>query len=234
MRVGAIQSCYIPWRGYFDFIASVDCFVIYDDVQYSKGSWRNRNRIKTPAGLSWISVPVQVHGWPMIDEVPINNAGKSWQNQHRELLRRSLGNAPFFDDVIRLWEDGEPETADLLSPLNRKLIQLICEYLEIGTPLMNSRQFHLQTSGTQRLIDMLIQMNADCYLSGPNARCYLDEDLFRQSGIRLEYKSYDYAPYPQLHGEFEGAVTVLDLIANLGANAKSYLRSQSPAVVAVS
>ena len=233
MRAGIIQSCYLPWRGYFDFIASVDVFVIYDDVQYTRRSWRNRNRVKTNHGLSWITVPVVVHGKPAIDEVQIADIDKSWRDRHRELLTQSLGRAPYFRDCLDLWLEGTAGDNKSLSLMNTALLRSICQYLGIKTTLLNSRDYQASGHGTSRMIELLSKLGATCYLSGPSASDYLDEAEFARQGIRLEYKSYDYAPYPQQWGDFVDGVTILDLIASQGSNAAAFLRSRIPDVVAV-
>jgi hypothetical protein len=233
MRVGVIQSCYVPWRGYFDFIASCDLFVVYDDVQYSSGGFRNRNRVKHPAGLKWLTVPVRAHSGMRIDEVPIGNPRKPWRDEHRRLLSESLAPAPFAPEALSLWEEGAAAECGLLSELNVRLLRLVAGHLGIRTPIALSSEMTLRGSGTERLLGLLAQVGASAYLSGPSARDYLDKARFAQEGIRLEYKSYDYPPYPQPWGAFEGRVTILDLIANCGRNAAQYLRSLTPAEVAV-
>ncbi len=232
-RVGVIQSNYIPWRGYFDFIDSVDLFVIYDDVQYSKGSWRNRNQFKTQMGLKWLTVPVKTKLGVPIDEVPISCTNKPWQNTHRCRLKESLGSAPFFRDAIAIWEEGIAASDLTISELNIRLIKLICAYLKITTPVVISRDYSVTGTKTERLINLLKKVGATAYLSGSTAQRYLDEYLFRENGISLEYKTYDYAPYPQLWGEFVGMVSVLDLIANTGQDARHFLKSQTPDAIAV-
>lgn len=233
MRVGIIQSSYIPWRGYFDFINSVDIFIIYDDIQYSKNSWRNRNQVKTPRGLEWLTVPVRYKLGLAIDQVKIGQTRKDWREFHRQKLFEALEPAPFFEYALALWEEGTSSSEILLSPLNIRLIRLICNYLQISTPIRNSRDYALIGAKTERLIQLLNQVGATTYLSGPTAQDYLDEDLFRKHGIRLEYKNYDYPPYPQLWGDFVGNVTILDLIANTGPAARDYIKSLSPNQVAV-
>ncbi len=233
MRVGVIQSCYLPWRGYFDFIQSVDLFVLYDVVQYSKGSWRNRNQVKTADGLKWLTVPVSVHGKPAIDRVPIATSPPLWKQDHLARLTESLQPAPYFEDAMQLWREGVNEDSGRLSPLNARLIRMICDYLDIQTPIVDSRQYHTTGSKTERLIALLTQIGATAYLSGPAARDYLDQQQFQQHSIRLEFKSYDYLPYPQLWGDFIGAVSVLDLIANVGPQSGQFLQSQSPDLIAV-
>lgn len=228
MRVGVIQSCFIPWRGYFDFMRSVDVFVFYDDVQYSKNSWRNRNRIKTPDGPRWITVPVRHRSLSqLICETEIDERS-DWRSSHFRLWRDSYASARYFEDVLPLLGDlGRTETWTL-SELNVRLTRAVAGYLGIKTPTIMSTEFKCSGSSTGRLIDLLKKAGATTYLSGPSADEYLDKEQFRRAGICLEYKSYDYAPYPQLWGAFEGAVSVLDLIANCGPESHAFLRSRTP------
>ncbi len=234
MRVAAIQSCYLPWRGYFDFIAGVDLFVVYDDIPYSKGSWRNRNQVKTPEGLKWLTVPVEApHLGTPIDEVRIAQVpGRDWRETHRGLLRASLGGCPHVGDALALWEAGVAG-ATHLSALNVSLLKGVCAYLGIQTPFLNARELGLRGRKTDRLLDLMARVGGTSYVSGPAARDYLDEAAFQAAGLRLEYKTYRYPPYPQPWGAFEGAVTVLDLIANLGPEAGRHLASETPNEVAV-
>jgi len=232
-RAAIIQSSYVPWRGYFDFIRSAEIFVYYDDVQYSTGSWRNRNRLKAKAGPRWLTVPVHASVSNAIDETAIARSNGDWRTKHRRQIEQALAPAKFFDDAIRVWHTGVAGDLASISELNIRLTHAINEYLGIATRTVKSRDFQLAGSGTTRLIDLLRKLRADVYLSGPTAKGYIDEDEFRAAGIQLEYKSYDYAPYPQLWGAFEGAVTVLDLIANTGRDAFRHLASRSPNLVAV-
>ena len=231
MRVGVIQSSFIPWRGYFDFIASVDMFVFHDDIQYTKGDWRNRNKIKTPRGWEWLSVPVSYKSVSqLICDTSIDNT-TPWAKKHLRIWQAHYKLSPYFDvskEILSLLNDNENTT---ISQLNIKLIRKICDYLEISTPMMLSSELDLVKSKTERLIDLLKKLNASTYLSGPSAKAYLDKEAFCRAGIQLEYKSYDYMPYSQLWGDFIGEVTVLDLIANHGPEAKNYIRSRSPNTV---
>jgi hypothetical protein len=234
MRAAIIQSSYIPWRGYFDFIRSADVFVFYDDVQYSTGGWRNRNRLKTATGAQWITVPVHASISRSIDDTPIALEHGDWRLRHRRQMEAALGAAPHFADALRIWRNGVAAAAFAsISELNIRLTHAINEYLGIATRAVNAREFQPVGRSTTRLVDLLRKLGADTYLSGPTAKAYVDEDAFRAAGIQLEYKTYDYAPYPQLWGAFEGAVTVLDLIANTGPEAARHLTSRSANVVAV-
>jgi hypothetical protein len=228
MRVGIIQSCYIPWRGFFDFIDDVDLFILYDDVKYSHGSWRNRNQVKSAAGLKWLTIPVSAGATETtIDKVLIAKTDKPWKQLHRRLLNDSLGTAPYFKDAIAIWENGIANEDTYLSKLNENLIKNICAHLNISTPIVRSRDYSAQGEKTSRLINLLKSVGATTYLSGPAAKNYLDERMFCENGICLEYKSYDYSSYTQQFDDFIGTVTILDLIANCGKDAKSYLKSIS-------
>lgn len=228
MRVGIIQSAYVPWRGYFDFIASVDLFIIFDDVAFgNKMSWRRRNQIKTPNGLIWMSVPVKCSRATPIDEVLLENTTPPWQEAHRTLLQRNLGRAPFFSDAVGIWEEAVGVGHEKLSEFNVSLMYGICHYLGIATPMTASRPLNATKAKTERLIELLTKVGATSYLCGPTAKGYIEEELFREAGIGLEYKSYDYLPYPQLWGEFVGTVSVLDLIANTGPESRLLCRSAS-------
>lgn len=229
-----IQSCYVPWRGYFDFIRSVDLFVLYDDVQYSSGSWRNRNRLKMRDGLHWMTVPVRARFGQCIDEVEVGSTtGHAWQQRHRQQIEEALHSASYFADASRLWQAAVASNYRRLSDLNLDLIRQIAAYLGIDTRIVRSSDFRPLGAATERLIDLLTKVGARTYVSGPAAKGYLEESRFRDAGIRLEYKTYDYRPYPQLWGPFEGAVTVLDLIANCGPKARDYINSSTPNEVAI-
>lgn len=228
MRVGVIQSSFIPWRGYFDFIASVDIFVFHDDIQYTKGDWRNRNKIKTPKGTEWLTVPVSYKNVSqLICETPIDYS-TAWYEKHLRIWRANYQGAPHFNDSMKLFSCLESNKETTISQLNIKLTRRISEYLEISTPMILSSELALAGSKTERLIDLLKKLDAKTYLSGPSADAYLDKEAFRRHGIGLEYKSYEYDPYFQLWGKFNGAVTVLDVIANCGPQSKNLIRSRTP------
>lgn len=228
MRVGIIQSCFIPWRGYFDFIASVDLFIFHDDLQYTKGDWRNRNKLKTPKGTEWLTVPVSYRQVSqLIQDTPIDHS-TDWATKHLHRWQANYRAAPYLDVVLELLSGLGSEQDLTISQLNIRQIRRICAFLGIHTPMRLSSELAVDGHKTERLIALLKKVGASSYLSGPSADAYLDKDAFRRHGIRLEYKSYDYEPYPQLWGAFDGAVSVLDLIANLGPESRNHLRSRTP------
>jgi hypothetical protein len=227
MRIGIIQPCFIPWRGYFDLISNVDLFIFHDDIQYTKQDWRNRNRIKCRYGARWLTVPIlSSSANQLICNTKIANS-IDWGAKHMNLWKENYSIAPFYNEVIDLLCLEMAGTFDKISDLNIFLIRRICAFLAIDTPMITSSELTPIGSGTSRLINIIKSCGGSTYLSGPAADGYLDKAEFNKSSIVLEYKSYDYVPYPQLWGEFVGDVTVLDLIANCGKEAISHLKSRS-------
>jgi hypothetical protein len=223
MKIGTIQSNFLPWRGYFDFIREVDLFIIHDDVQYTKGDWRNRNKIKTPRGVQWITVPVHYRqSSQLIEDTEIDNS-RPWARDMLNRIRVSYQKAPCFEPYFSGLSDLLFEPARTISELNFRLIQWVCANLEIRTPLTFSRDYHPHGAKTERLIGILEQVGATTYLSGPSAKAYLEPELFERAGIRLEYKVYEYPEYEQLYPPFEPAVSVIDLLFMVGKEAKAYL-----------
>ena len=228
MRVGIIQSSYIPWRGYFDFIDQVDLFVFHDDLQFTKGDWRNRNKVKTPKGLCWLTVPVSYqHTNQLICDTMIDYS-QPWARKHVQQIQAHYAGAPFYRQFADEFAAILAQRFRTISELNVALCCWVMDKLDIFTPIRMSSELAPVGRKTERLIDILNKVGADTYLSGPTAKGYLDEDLLRAHGIRLEYKSYDCPPYPQLWGGFEGAVTVLDLLFNTGPRAQRYMHSLTP------
>jgi hypothetical protein len=225
--VAIVQSCYIPWKGYFDLINLVDEFILYDDRQYTRRDWRNRNRIKTPQGTQWLTIPVEVKGRyeQRIDETVISDA--EWNVGHWKTLQHNYAAAPHFDDYAEPLSSlyagmNEPH----LSAVNRAFLDTICKLLGIETRLSWSTDYEAEGTKTDRLVSLCKAAGATAYLSGPNAKEYMDESLFDEASIELEYMDYSgYREYPQLHPPFEHEVTVLDLLFNTGAEAPGFMKS---------
>jgi hypothetical protein len=228
--IAIVQSSYIPWKGYFDLIRAVDEFVLLDDVQFTRRDWRSRNRIKTPQGLRWLTVPVEVSGryTQRIDEARV--ADRHWAEQHWSALRHAYGRAPCFREVGSVFERVYEELAGVehLSLVNRRLIEVVCCALDIRTPLSWSTDYASDAGRNDRLLSICRAAGASTYLSGPSARAYLDVGRFEAAGVSVRFVDYaGYPEYPQIHGPFEHAVTVLDLLFHLGERAPSYLRALS-------
>jgi hypothetical protein len=225
--VAIVQSNYIPWKGYFDLINLVDEFIIFDDMQYTRRDWRNRNKIKTPNGLLWLTIPMKVRDryFQKICESVISDP--QWNEKHWKAIRYNYAKAPFFDDFKDIFEElyfGCEEK--LLSYINYQFLTDICKILGIDTKLSWSMDYNLIEGKTERLVDLCKQSGATSYLSGPSAKGYIEEVLFEREGISLEYINYsEYPEYTQMFPPFEHGVSIIDLIFNEGPNAPKFMMS---------
>jgi len=225
-KVAIVQSNYIPWRGYFDLISYVDEFVIFDDMQYTKGDWRNRNQIKTPNGLEWLTIPVLAKGKYSQRIMDVQTEGVSWISKHLKAIERNYARANNSKEVIpwlvSLYSDLAEKT---LSEVNLHLLKEVCLYLEISTPITSSLRYSTHEDPSSRLAQITLEAGGSVYVSGPAARSYLKEDPFNERNLTVEWFNYgNYNAYPQLWGEFQPNVSVLDLILNCGADARDLFR----------
>lgn len=231
-KVAIIQSNYIPWKGYFDFIASVDTFILFDSVQYTRRDWRNRNKIKTAQGLSWLTVPVEAKGryHQAINEVMI--AEEDWAQKHWRSIEGSYRRAPHFEAEAGWIEDLYRAAASdrMLSGMNERFLRAICKRLGITTEILRCEDFELLDDRSARLAHLCAQVGGDIYVSGPAAQAYLDEAPFKDRGLSLEWFDYrGYPEYAQLWGPFEHGVTVLDVIFNCGPDSARAIRAERAA-----
>lgn len=223
-KIAISQSNYIPWKGYFDFINSVDEFVLLDDVQYTRRDWRNRNKIKTEHGLKWLTIPVSAEFDDKICEV--KTADREWPEKHWSTLRHNYGSTAhwgiFSTEIENLYSSISSRK---LSDINYHFLKGINKMLNIETPITWSMDYKKTGKKSDRLISICRQAGADIYVTGPAAKNYLDEELFTQNGITVEWMDYtSYKKYPQLYGGFEHGVTILDLLFNTGEKAREYLK----------
>lgn len=218
-KVAILQSNYIPWKGYFDLIRSVDEFIIFDDVQYTRRDWRNRNLIKTAQGLLWLTIPVinKSRYTQLICETEI--ADPSWVEQHCTAIRHNYSKAPYFAEmeprIRRALEEAGKEK--MLSRVNYLLLKEFCGWLGISTPLTWAMDYAVQGHKTERLLALCQAAKADYYLSGPAAKAYMEEDKFLAASIAVEYMNYNgYPEYLQIHGAYEHKVSIVDAFMMLG------------------
>jgi hypothetical protein len=225
VRICIIQSCYIPWKGFFDLIGRCDEYVIYDSAQYVKRHWHNRNRVKTANGVEWLTIPVVTKGRfeQPIDQVEIE---KPWADKHWRTIELAYSRAAFFEPIaptVKGWyerADQQPRLTDV----NAIFLHGIAGLLGLKTRIIRDTAYPAHGVRTERLLGIARAVGADRYLSGPSARAYLDEALLASAGIATEWMSYEgYPEYRQLHGGFEHAVTALDLLFNIGPKARHYM-----------
>ena len=225
-RIAILQSNYIPWKGYFDLINSVDEFVLYDTAQFTKNDWRNRNKIKTAGGLLWLSIPVRHRFGQLIEDTAIGDS--TWCRTHWRSLSQAYAKAAYFKMYKPVFEElyRKCSAETKLSNVNFEFIKEICAILGIKTNITWSRDYRLADGQTERLVDLCRQLGAAEYFSGPAARNYIEPDLFARENIKLTYIDYSgYPEYPQLYPPFEHGVSVVDLIFNTGPEAGMYMKN---------
>jgi hypothetical protein len=225
-KVAILQSNYIPWKGYFDLINMADLFIFHDDLQYTKGDWRNRNLIKTPNGVQWLTIPCGTNEHRLICEVEL--ADHSWQSKHWSVIKANYEQTeyfkryrPFFEEIYlgNKWRN--------LSEMNQAIVTRISrELLGVKTGFEDSRRYSLTQRKAERVKELLIKCKADEYISGPAAKDYLSEEYLTEAGIKLTWMNYEgYPEYPQLHPPFTHQVSIIDLIFNTGEQAVNFMKS---------
>ncbi len=217
MKVVILQSNYVPWKGYFDLINDADVFVFYDEVQYTKNDWRNRNVIYTKNGLQWLTIPVVEK--PLHKKISDVKIASDWCQLHYNSLYLGYKSAPFFFQLEELMQDYLIDRKwETLKSLNQYLIKKISTEIGISTSFVDSKDFELKGDRIEKLIGILTQLNATKYITGPSASGYLKNSmhLFAEYNIQVKIKNYDnYLPYQQLKQPFENQVSILDMLANV-------------------
>ena len=223
-KIVILQSNYIPWKGYFDLIHDADCFIFYDDVQYTKNDWRNRNKIMMAGGPKWLTIPTGIDAHRLICEVELSDP--SWQGKHWETIRQSYRRAPFFKHDRPFFEEIYlGRRWHTLSELNQHMITRIArDLLNITAAFDDSRNYLLAGQRLDRLIDLVSQCGASQYISGPAAKNYIEPYRFDAIGVELIWKDYaGYPSYQQSQLPFEHGVSIVDLLFNIGPAAPEFI-----------
>jgi hypothetical protein len=218
-----LQPSYIPWRGYFHQIQKTNVFVFYDDVQYDDRGWRNRNRIKTPSGTQWLTVPVLSAG-SQVKRTPIKdvriNWDRPWARKHWAGIQSAYRKAPHFERYAPLLEAFYARRDERLADFTIDLTLALAAELGIrGTRFLRSSELHAQGTKSDRLLSLLAAVGSRSYISGPSARAYIDHDKLERAGVTVEYMVYDYPEYEQLHPPYDPQVSIVDLLFMKGPEA---------------
>lgn len=227
MRLAILQSNYIPWKGYFDLMALADVFVVYDSVQYTKNDWRNRNRVMAASGPIWLTIPVATAGLAeqLINEARISDT--RWSRKHWSSISQTFSKRPGFQAWQPQWEQAFQDAGGLthLHDVNVLFLRMLAQQLDIDTQIIDDREFELlPDTPTGKLVQLCQSVGAERYLTGPAGLDYLDVDRFDDRGIALDVIDYSgYPEYEQLSGDFEHGVSVMDLMASVGAEARGHL-----------
>lgn len=206
-------------------LGMVDEFVILDDVQYTKNDWRNRNRIKTPSGVKWLTVPVSYSIGSLIKDTKV--ADKRWSVKHWKTLKQNYAKAPCFNDFKDELEEVYNELGGLtyISDINLRMIEFIKDKVGITTRIRDSSEIEKSNAKSRRVLDICLALDAKVYLTGPAAKVYLDENLFEKEGIVVEWMDYSgYPEYNQLYPPFEHHVSILDMMFHLGGEAAHHMK----------
>lgn len=224
-RIAIIQSCYIPWKGFFDLIGRCDEYIILDGAQYRKRHWHNRNKIKTQRGAEWLTIPVITKSQfdQPIDEVEI---AEPWAEKHWRSIELNYARAPHFKTHAERIKDLYARAGGLsrLTEVNELFLRELCMQLGMSLQIRRDSDYACEGRRSERLLSLCVAAGATHYLSGPSAREYLDEKIFSDAGVVVEWMEYGpYRQYEQLHGDFEHAVSALDLVFHLGEASRSFI-----------
>ncbi len=228
MKIAIAQPTYLPWLGYFDLLDQADRFVFLDTVQFEKRSWQQRNRLKTPNGLQWLTVPVISRGKreQRIVEVEI---GEEFWRDHLRSIEMNYRRAPFFEcyygAVSELMQSAS--SGSNLATLTITLLRWFAEVMGIQTPMLRSSELPVQGKRTELLADICESLGATTYLSALGSAEYLVNELsvMAERGIVVEFQHYEHPVYRQLFPPFQPYACALDLLLNEGENALAIIRS---------
>ena len=220
-----LQPSYLPWLGYFAQLERSDVFVMYDDVQFDKESWRNRNRIKTAHGPQWLTVPVLTKGknFPTNREIAINNA-IDWRRKHLASIQQNYAKAPFFADYFPLFQKLYAREWNFLLDLNLASFDMFTDALGLRREVRLASELGVGGSSVQRLIDICHALGANRFYEGAAGKNYIDDTTFTRASIELEYQDYQHPLYPQLHGQFVPHLSIIDLLFNCGCQSLDVLK----------
>lgn len=222
-----MQPNYIPWKGFFDLISLCDVFVFYDDVQYTKRDWRNRNKIKTKDGTKWLSVPVISNGKQLIKDTIIDN-GTDWKTKHYKTILGSYQKAPNFKFIDSLLEDLYlNQEWENLSEMNIEMTKKISAHLGIHPEWVKASDLncHGEKDG-EKVIQICKKIDCNYFINGPASKSFMNSNLFESENITLDYIDYTYSEYDQLYPPFDHFVTILDTLSHVGPDFKKYIFQQ--------
>lgn len=211
-----LQPSYLPWLGYFEQIWKSDVFVLYDDVQFDKNGWRNRNRIKTPDGPRWLTVPVRAHLGAKINEVEIDNR-QNWRKKHLKNIESAYQKAPYFEEYFEYFKKIYEQEWKYIAELDIFLIHLINDFLGLDRQILRSSELGLTGGGkVGRLVEICRSLKADVFYEGQAGKNYIDDKEFEDNDIRIIYQNYRHPSYRQSYGDFAPYLSVIDLLFNEG------------------
>ncbi|HJP18091.1 MAG TPA: WbqC family protein [Nitrospinota bacterium] len=237
MKIGGLQPSYLPWLGYFEQIHKTDLFILCDELQYEKYSWRNRNRIRTKHSLVRLIVPVVSSHTPekQIKDIKVDYS-TNWRKKHWLSLFYNYNNSPFFKNYMVFFKDVLKKKWEHLSDLNIEIIRELCRYLNIKTEIVVSSQLKLEDKfrknfksgdATDRIIFYCNEFGANTFYEGKAGKNYVNEEKFAEESIKLEYQNYQHPVYPQTGDDFISHLSAVDLLFNCGEKSLDILLNKT-------
>jgi hypothetical protein len=227
MLVAIHQPEHLPWLGFFEKLRRADLFVLLDDVQFSKGDFQNRNRVKGSTGVQWLTVPI-VHAFPQeISEVEI--AGADWREKHWKTLVSCYARAPYFESFSASFESFYQQPRKKLGELNIAAIELLANVFGIQTKCVRASELNVGGQKSDLVLNICQTVGASAYYSGRAGSTYLDRDSFARAGIRIEVQNFNHPTYEQLFTQKQGFVpnlSAVDLLFNRGATGLDLITSE--------
>lgn len=225
MRIGILQPGYLPWLGFFEQMYKSEVFVIYDDIQYDKQGWRNRNRIKTSNGIQWLTVPVlsNFHEHPLTNIVAIDNK-INWRKKHFLSIKQNYSRTPFYEEYIDMFAEAYSREWQYLIDIDLYFITELANCLGMNNKkIVRSSTLGGKGDRTERLIAMCKIFKANTFYEGAAGKNYIDKKCFEKAGINVEFQDYKHPIYNQLHGDFVPYLSVIDLLFNHGEESLSII-----------
>ena len=235
--IGALQPGYLPWIGFFDQVFHADLFILFDDLDYTKKDWRNRNRIKGPNGVQWLTVPVQHPSGRKIHQVKIDEA-QNWQHVHWKTIVHCYGKAPYFTRYRDTYREIYQKEWTNLRDLDVHLIRILLREFGIRTKIVLSSAVGLEKKfckgkprdhfATRRIVHLMNHFGAQRFLQGQAGKNYVQEEILKEAGITIGYQSFEPKPYPQLFGPFIPCLSAIDLLFNCGPDSLEFIVHSNP------
>lgn len=213
MIVTIHQPDFLPWLGFFDRWKKSDIYIVLDDVQFLRRGWHNRDRIKTPQGVKWLTIPVKKSGryLQQIRDVEIDS-GSEWAKGHLGIIKASYGKAPNYGRFYPFIEKIYIKRHARLMDLNMDFLRFISSVLEIKTPVVFSSALKTEKTGTERLLELVRVVGGDTYMTGLGSKDYLEEALFGKEGIKVLWQEFEHPVYRHMYGDFEKGLSTLDYL----------------------
>ena len=214
-----ILSCHqpqmLPYLGFWDKLMKSDVHVVMDNIAATRADFTNRNKIRTPQGWMWLTIPLVSKNMVKINEIEINNF-EVWRSKHWKSIESSYGKAKFWEKYSPIFSDIYDSDWDRLLDFDSALFEAVCGIFNINIPIIALSRLNVEGIATERIINICKAVGADTYLSGSGGRDYLDENRFNEENIKLVYQEFEHPKYKQQFKGFVKGLSIIDWIFNRG------------------